>query len=306
MLCRRRGIGRIPQSRLYGPGLAILGIYPLPNDSGAGYNYSSQVTHQRDRREDVARVDWQASHAWRVYGRYFANTNNGGEGLGPYGSFVLGADLPLTTVSDIRPVYNYAFSATGVLSSSLFLEVTAGTVRNDIFIHDADGTWNRSDLGLSDLPLLFPGGVKDDYPPAFILGGRSGTNPRLGSGNAPFYNFNENYDFTTNLTKVWGRLAPRSASTRSGATRNRVLRSEQRRDEFNHNASNPFDTSFSFANVATGAFDSTNRRTSGPSARYRYWNVEWYGEDNWKVTTRLTLDYGLRSYWNSRSTTRRA
>lgn len=291
-------LGKIPADRLYGPGLAILNIYPLPNDSGPGYNYSSQVAAELDRREDIVRIDWQASDSWRIYGRYFNNTNNAGAGLGPYGSFVLGADLPLTTVSDIRPVYNYAFSATGVLTPTLFLEITGGTVRNDIYIHDADGIWNRTNLGLSNLPLLFPEGVQDDYPPRFIFGGRSGTDPRIGSNNAPFYNFNQNYDFQANLTKVWGRhtskagfYMQRSHKDQSGFGPNNG------QIQFNDNANNPFDTGFSFANAATGVFDFYEQANIWPVGEYRYWNVEWYLQDNWKVNDRLTLDYGLRFYW---------
>jgi hypothetical protein len=291
-------LGRIPQDRLYAPGLAILNIYPTPNDSGSNYNFSSQVAQERDRREDILRVDWQVSNAWRVYGRWFNNTNNAGEGLGPYGSFVLGSDLPLTTVSDIRPVYNYAFSATGVLSPTLFLEITGGTVRNDIFIHDLDNKWNRTNLGLSDLPLLVPEGVKDDYPPAFVFGGRSGTNPRFGSNNAPFYNFNQNYDFMANLTKVWGRH-----STKAGFYMQRSHKDQSGfgpnngQIQFNDNASNPFDTGFSFANAATGVFDFYEQANIWPVGEYRYWNVEWYLQDNWKASDRLTLDYGIRFYW---------
>ena len=149
-------LGRIPASRLYAPGMAILNAYPLPNASGAGYNYESQVAVQIDRREEIFRADWQASSAWRVYGRYFHNSNNAGAGVGPYGSFVLGANLPLTNVSDIRPVYNLSLSATGVISPTLFFETTFGTGHNSIFIHDADGTWTRSGLGVSALPLLYP------------------------------------------------------------------------------------------------------------------------------------------------------
>jgi len=291
-------LGRIPQSRLYQPGVAILGIYPLPNDQGSNYNYSSQIAADLDRREDIVRVDWQMSSAWRMYGRYFNNTNNAGAGLGPYGSFVLGADLPLTTVSDIRPVYNYAFSATGVLSPSLFLEITGGTVRNDIFIHDADGKWNLTNLGLTNLPLLFPGGVQDDYPPAFTFAGRSGINPRFGANNAPFYNFNHNFDFVTNLTKVWGRhttkagfYAQRSKKDQSGFGPNNG------NIQFNDNANNPFDTGFSFANAATGVFDFYEQANIWPVGEYRYWNLEWYLQDNWKMSDRMTLDYGLRFYW---------
>jgi hypothetical protein len=291
-------LGKIPQSRLYAPGMAILNIYPQPNDSGSNYNYSSQIAQDRDRREDIVRVDWQASNSWRVYGRYFNNTNNAGEGIGPYGSFVLGADVPLTTVSDIRPVYNYSFSGTGVLSNNTFLEITVGTAHNSIFIHDRDGTFTRSNLGLTGIPLLFPGAVQNDLPAQFTFGGRSGLNPRFGTNNGPFYNFNTTYDFIANLTKVWGNhtskfgfYAQKSLKDQSGFGANNGL------IEFTEDSSNTFDTTYPFANAATGVFRFYDQASIYPIGEYRYWNVEWFLQDNWKPTSRLTLDYGLRFYW---------
>ena len=291
-------LGRIPANRLYAPGMAILNAYPLPNANGAGYNYESQVAVKINRREEIFRADWQASNAWRVYGRYFYNTNNGGAGVGPYGSFVLNANLPLTNVSDIRPVYNVSVSTTGVITPTLFFEGTFGTGHNSIFIHDADGAWNRTDLGLTGLPLLFPNAVKDDYPPQFQLGGRFGTSPNIGSNNAPFTNFNTTYDMLANLTKVWGRhtskvglYAQKSLKDQSGFGENNGV------INFADGNSNPFDTTYAAANAATGVFQQFRQASVYPVGEYRYWNVEWYAQDNWKVNDRLTLDYGLRFYW---------
>jgi len=291
-------LGRIPQNRLYAPGMAVLKAFPLPNTSGNGFNYTSQLPADRNRREDILRMDWQANDSWHVYGRYFHNTNNAGNGLDPYGSFVLGANLPLTTVSDLRPVRNYSFSATGVLSNSLFLEATFGTGHNDLSIFDALGKWNRTKLGLKDLPLLYPSAVKDDYPPRLEFGGRAGNNPNIGSNNAPFYNFNTTYDALTNLTKVWGRH-----SSKAGVYVQRSLKDQSGFGDnngwinFAENTANPFDTSYSIANAATGAFNFYRQASVYPIGQYRYWNVEWYLQDNWKVSNRLTLDYGLRFYW---------
>lgn len=290
-------LGRIPQNRLYPLGQAIMNVYPLPNDIGQGYNYTSQVSQDRNRREDIARVDWQASDKWRLYGRYIHNTNNAGL-IGPYGSFVLGANVPLTNISDVRPVHNFGLSATGVLSPSLFIETTFGYGHNELNIFDLDGKVNRASLGLSALPLLYPDAVKDDYPPQFQFGGRAGTSPNIGSNNAPFYNFNTTYDFLTNLTKVWGRhtskagiYVQRSKKDQSGFGANNGIMN------FADNTANPLDTGYAYANAALGVFNFYEQASIWPVGEYRYWNVEWYAQDNWKVNDRLTLDYGLRFYW---------
>jgi len=63
------------------------------------------------------------------------------------------------------------------------------------------------------------------------------------------------------------------------------------------NAANPFDTGFGFANAATGVYNTFNQASAYVIGQYRYNNVEWYAQDNWKVTSRLTLDYGMRFYY---------
>ena len=291
-------LGRIPANRLYQPGLAILNAYPLPNASGAGYNFESQTAVQIDRQEEIFRADWQANSAWRLYGRYFHNSNNAGAGVGPYGSFNLTANLPGIEISDIRPVYNVSVSATGVLSPSLFAEVTFGTGHNSIYIHDSAGAFTRSNLGVSALPLLYPDAVQQDLPPFFQMAGRFGTQANYNSSQSPFTNFNTTYDVLGNLTKVWGRHTSKVGMYMQKSLKDQTsFTNHNGVINFSDNASNPFDTSYAAANAAIGVFNSYTQANAYSNGQYRYWNIEWFAQDNWKVNDRLTLDYGMRFYW---------
>ena len=57
---------------------------------------------------------------------------------------------------------------------------------------------------------------------------------------------------------------------------------------------NPFDTSFGFANAAIGTFSSFQQAQRYVETASVYRNLDFYVQDNWKVNNRLTLDYGMR------------
>jgi hypothetical protein len=63
-------LGKIPMSRLYGPGIALLNQYPMPNNpqvQGRSYNFSTTIPVQkRLSYTPVVRTDYQASQGLRV------------------------------------------------------------------------------------------------------------------------------------------------------------------------------------------------------------------------------------------------
>ena len=63
---------------------------------------------------------------------------------------------------------------------------------------------------------------------------------------------------------------------------------------FGNDTLNPLDTGFGFANAALGIFSSYSQLSRWGEGAYTAINHEAFVQDNWKVTSRLTLDFGMR------------
>jgi hypothetical protein len=63
---------------------------------------------------------------------------------------------------------------------------------------------------------------------------------------------------------------------------------------FGNDANNALDTGFGFANAATGVFTQYLQASRFIEGNMIYNQTEFFLQDNWKVTNRLTLDYGMR------------
>ncbi len=290
-------VGRIPANRLYGTGLNILKLYPLPNQTGTiGYNYETQEPANRPERQDLYRGDWVINDNWRATGKYLFNKRSL---LEPYGSFVLASNLPDYSAIFANDRYSISSTVTGSINPTTVLEVTFGQSHNFIDILPANPKFNRAGLGLTGIPVLFPNAVQIDAPPRFQFGGgRISNAPNLGSNNAPFYNFNTTRDWAVNLSKIAGSHNFKFGGFWQNSFKPQSSFAAANGDyTFTNNVQNPFDTQFGFANAAVGVYNTFNQASAYIIGKYRYNNVEFYAQDNWKATSRLTLDYGMRFYW---------
>jgi hypothetical protein len=300
-------LGRIPASRLYTPGIAALNIFPDANFSGgSGLNYTSQVPDQAPRREDLLRMDFQATDKWRITGRYMKDQENI---LQAYGTTWAGNgsdQLPTPTLFK-HPGSNYLLSATGALNSTTSLELSWGRAANSLnYELQLSQLFKKNNAALSAFPLLFPEAAQGDYVPWFVF--RRGQNDTTGRpGNAgqyqtdrgPFTNKNITHDVVANITKVWGAHSSKAGFYYNNSFKPQsIFASFNGQINFEDNSSNPFDTGFSYANAATGVFNTYQQANKYALPEWRYHNVEWYGQDNWK-TGHLTLDYGVRFYWET-------
>src|SRR5579872_4266509 len=287
----------IPANQLFAPGVALLNLFPLPNVAGQiGYNYSSQISGSQPRREDLLRMDYNLSQKWRVFGHYI---NNAQPIVYPYGSFVLGINVPVVPILYPNPGSSYAGGGTYIISPTMTNEVNMGMTHNSIDIIENGKTLTRTASGIA-LPLLYPSAVQDDYVPGFNFGGTNLANsPVFNSvGDAPFHNYNTTIDISDNLTWLKG-----AHTIKAGMY---LQRSRKNQSSFGNNngfynfgdtSQNPLDTGYGYANALLGVYQTFDQASSYVIGQYRYWNIEGFVQDTWKITPRLTLDYGLRWAW---------
>lgn len=292
---------RIPQSRIWAPGRALLNLLPTPNQEQRtflNYNYETQISTRRPRREDLLRVDYNVTDNVRVWGHW---VNNNNIFTSPYGSFVLGSNVGAFLIDDGRPGKSYAGGMNYTISPTMTAEVTVGWGRNDILIEpnaaNADAL-SRTRTGIN-MPLLYPEAVQRDFIPVFTFNGtRLANSPGFGTGNAPFVNYNDTTDINANTTKVaskhvfkFGMYLQRSRKDQTS------FANANGNYNFGDNPQNPLDTNFGYSNALLGVYNSFTQARAYANGQYRYYNIEWYAQDTWKITRRLTLDYGMRMAW---------
>jgi hypothetical protein len=286
----------IPQNRIYAPGQALLNLFPLPNTPQvSNFNYTSQFPGQAPRRETLLRMDYNLTDRIRVFGHFIDNQQ---PTVAPYGSFVLGLTVPITQISNPIPGRSVAAGATFAISPTVTNEFSWGFTHNSILIAE-DGTVLRTNTSGINLPELYPSAVQDSYVPAVTFNGtRISASPGLGTGDAPFINYNTTIDTSDNLTKVWGKH-----TIKGGIYMQRSRKDQTSFANFNgsynfgDNPSNPYDTGFGLSNALLGVYNTYNQAANHINGLYRYWNIEQFLEDTWKATPRLTLDFGLRAAW---------
>ncbi len=298
----------IPSNRLWGPGQALLNLYPLPNQSlaagtnlpsGATYNYQTQLPGSSPRREDLLRLDYNLTERIRVFGHYIKDISNAGI---PYGTWVLGINPPIAPISEPIPGNSLAGGMTFMITPTMTNEFNLGYTNNSINIFAPNNGLGQSLLGSNPLPVLYPSASQGYLPQVGFGGNNLANSPTFGSSDAPFINYNTTIDLTDSVTKVW-----RSHIIKAGYYMQRSRKDQTSFGAFNGSynfgdqggptGANPLDTGYGFANALLGVYQSFNQAQHHINGMYRYWNIEQYVQDTWKVTPRLTLDYGLRAAW---------
>ncbi len=298
----------IPPGRINSIGRQILSLFPAPNDSDPSgnrqYNFTYQNTNIRPRNDQVARVDWNVRPGTTFYSRFqFGHEVNNRSRSGFLGSSGNGGWPQFYSSYEIQ-TYSTVNTLLHTFGPTTVLEFTVGQnwSEQDTYNFDQQSLDdnNRSRV-LPGLAQFFPNSNPLNLIPNMTF---AGTN---GQPNMPSFSFENRYpftannitsDITANLTKIVGRhnlkvgifiehnARPASRSSFFNGTIN-----------FNGSTTNPYDTNFGYANALLGSINQYTESTDHPRAEGRYNQSEFFAQDNWRVTSRFTVDYGLRVYY---------
>src|SRR5215475_5985719 len=263
--------------------------------NGFRYNHNSQMSVSYPRKETSLRVDYNLSDNTKAYVRY---TRDADKQVMPYGLGWTGGNnqIPFDNlVFKQAPAWNGALNVTSTLSPSLTNEFIFGASQNNLTLDPTTpNAASYSGIGFN-FTLPFQG-----YPAAqwfnITFGGVTGQNfaGTNGYSQFPYKNSNTTFDIYDNVSKV-----VETHTMKAGFYYQRSRKDQAAGDSaainFSNNTNNPRNTGHPYANALLDEFDTFRQPNIGVfQGQYRSTNVEWYFQDNWKVNSRLTLDYGMR------------
>ena len=303
---------KIDPSRINPQIQKILSLFPKPNSTGSNsYNRVDVYSVNNPRREDYLRLDYQVNGSNRLYGRWINNSSNtvwpqGNSLWGGFGNIAYPGGIVET-----EPGWDLAINLATTFSPTLLNELSFGPSVSRTTFDGAHGNISRAANDIT-LPLLFTVDPKTPIPD-ISFNGVSGVN-WAGTGYLgalPWFQSNTTINVNDNLTKVL-----KQHTLKFGVFYQRSRKDQPAWGNFNGqfnfdncitsvhvseincgNGSSNELTGNPYASALIGDFRGFDQTSARPVGFFRYNQLEFYAQDTWKVTRRLTLDYGMRFAW---------
>jgi hypothetical protein len=286
---------------------AVYNLYVQPNVPGYGtvedtYNRFDALSYQNPRHEYIGRTDYQITPGERIFARWTGNYQSTVAPVGMLGLPCAGNIQIVGGCLNSQNGWNLAVDLTSTLKSNLLNELSVGPSA-----YRSNTTGNNGNLSVGanniNVPLIYPV-TSDTSIPDFGYSGNGQTYASSYFGATPWYQANTTINVNDNLTWVRGAHTMKFG----------VFYQRNRKDQIawgNSNGQYSFNncatsnspttcasnTGSPFASALTGNFQSLDQSSSRPIGFFRYNQLEFYLQDTWQVSPRLTLDYGVRFVW---------
>jgi carboxypeptidase family protein len=285
-------------------GLAFMNTYPLENaDPGAngGYNYINAQTRSSNMIQYRGRIDYSISNSTKLYVQYNHQNDNAEESLDTlwtgnaqsWASPTTPYPSPIITTTNSEVV---TANLTKVLSPTLTNEVVFSWVYLNLPNHFQDRSKvQRGDLGI-DYTMLFQHPNQDQMIFPQLTGWGDGISNQLNSGfelNGTVFAKKTLPSVADNVSKVW-----KTHTAKFGFYWERTWNQQPGNSAVNGTAvfSN-WGTNTSgnaYADMLIGQTTQYTEQNYDVVPAFRYLSTEFYGQDSWKASRKLTIDLGLR------------
>lgn len=292
----------VPPSRVDPNGRALLNFFPLPNFfdvnvSRRAYNYIDRWGGENPLSLYTAKVDYNISSSDSLSAtlspQFSRNTT-------PNGAQMTAQFRLLETIVSSKGG-NASIRHRHIFSPALINELMVGyayTFGPYEIVGDSLKKLQRSTYGFT-AGSLNPANNPLDLLPAMTFGGVVGAASLNYDGRFPFNGARNVYNVSNTTSKNHG-----SHTVKAGVFFERL----RQRDgpwatnfagifDFGVNVNNPLNTGYAYGNAALGVFNTYTEATARPVSRIYSRGVDFFVQDTWKVTRKLTLDYGVRFNW---------
>jgi hypothetical protein len=290
-------------------GSILMGVYPLPNvdptlivnGQRLGWNYINAQTRFSNMLQERGRIDYNFSDSMKLYVSYNHQHDNAVNSLDvlwtgngqswaspttPYPSPIVESTTSHVLSANLTKIF------TPTLTNELIFTYTYLNLPNSF--QDPNKV-NRAGLGLN-YNLLFnhPNPDKLIFPE--MTGWGDGVTNMLNTGfelNGTVFAKKTLPSVADNVFKVWG-----THTTKFGFYWERTWNSQPGNAAVNGDMNfAPWANNTSgnaYADMLTGTMAGYDEQNFNVVPAFRYLSEEFYATDSWKVSRRLTLDYGLR------------
>src|SRR5205823_7477318 len=295
----------IPASRISSNGRALLNAYPAPTPGfqQGTFNWIGAFAHYSNLRKDTFKVDYllNEKHRISVRGTHIPWTFNS-----PFEGSLFAALWS-------RPNRTGAATLTSTISPTLINEFTfsansdgVGSIYSD---KSCGPRCSRSAAGIT-YPFIFPGTKWDgDKLPDIAIDGLT----TIGNGPYPGVWSGFVYAWANNTTKIISNHTVKFGVfiERSGQNDHIQFTTASAPATINENGSfrflDPGSGRAAMANALLGRFNDYSELGGKPITPWVATSFDWFVQDSWKATKKLTIEYGVRhsiwppwhSRWNS-------
>ena len=270
------------------PGYASLGATPgQPGDVRYYYSNPDNLV----KNQDMLRIDYNISSKMTSFFRWVNDYQKESYATAVWG----GEPFPMQPQQRPKPGSSWAWNLVTTFTPTLASEtILSYNHQSQSLSITGTNPLDRNTLGTNYAQIFAATNITNSVNDT-SANATSGAGVNFSLGNPGWHNWGKDYAATENVSWVKG-----SHNLKFGIFFNRDDKAQtgtwpqQGSISFNGNSTMSQDTGNGIANLMLGNFSNYTNASGAVFPYFRFWEFDAYAQDNWKVTKRLTVDYGLR------------